>query len=766
MAVPFGFSAGDFMAAIHLVHEISTALRETDGASSQYNQTIGQLQGLERLLRSVQSAYSADVDPQQLEMLQLLGHQCHIPLNKFFSKIKTLEPSLGSLGMKNDRIFDRAKRAARKVKWGVQIRKEVSELNAAMGGWINAINMQLLLINFERQEKAGSPLETSLQPLDVLNSEMNSFQNHLDARFGSLATTTTVDNIAQTLQDMRLEAVNDRNTQMDTIRKHIENHMGRFDTGLSQQVLESIKLLDSKVEEHLARSIISTTPNTAMPSPVFRPFIPADPRLSFQDNTAMQRVEDQLAAQTRLLQRLEKRDMNPQSANPLFGIKSNGMIQSAQRTIRQSIQTMLSFFGAGVNALLMKLCIALPVIQHILRTLRVLPLLISIPISDSILFEDALGRIVHLPYVHFRHYAVFMARLRCEFENVPGEQKVLLEQFRIFRRKHFDEFLTKDNWDSAVRPGSKIAMSIQLDSYDDEGVACPRCENIRTDMNTKDLSQCTVCGLSWTLQKFNLLDMLSNANRVHEATSSTSLQRDTFEVAENVSSSSSTSSPNHLEAALPSRVNEGIESFKMVHIQSQNASAQPYQPRGFRDFTVDFALCAMIQQSIPPRQGSIYMFWREDSPQIVKIGASRRAVEELLRGLNRSCGKEYVYDEELYKGTKMVVPFAPQVERLIFTELKNYRIRIECSGCSKSRQEAAAKLPGKYSRMRNTATTGKVYHRQWFCVSKGHALKVFQKWKAWIMLDPYMENVYGEWVLKPSFLANTSGICRPLTIED
>jgi hypothetical protein len=610
---------------------------------------------------------------------------------------------------------------------------------------------------------------------------MNSFQNHLGARLDSLATTTSVENIAQTLRDMRLEAVSDRNAQMDTIRKYMENHMGRFDTGLSQQVLESIKLLDSKVKEHLARSIISTTQNTAMPSPVFRPLIPADPRSSFQDNTAMQRVEHQLAAQTRLLQRLEKRDMNPQSADPLPGIKSNGMIQSAQHTIRQSIQTMLSFFGAGVNALLMKLCIALPVIQHILRTLRVLPLLISIPISDSILFEDALGRIVHLPYVHFRHHAVFMARLRCEFKNVPGEQKVLLEQFRIFRRKCFDEFLTKDNWDSAVRPGSKIAMSIQLDSYDDEGVACPRCENIRTDMNTKDLSQwyvssllsklilttrSTVCGLSWTLQKFNLLDMLSNANRVHEATSSTSLQRDTFEVAENVSSSSSTSSPNHLEAALPSRVNEGIESFKMVHIQSQNASAQPYQPRGFRDFTVDSALCEMIQQSIPPRQGSIYMFWREDSPQIVKIGASRRAVEELLRGWNRSCGKEYVYDQELYKGTKMVVPFAPQVERLIFTELKNYRIRIECSGCSKSRQEAAAKPIGKYSRMRNTATTGKVYHREWFCVSKRHALKVFQKWKAWIMLDPYMENVHGEWVLKRSFLANTSAICQPLTMED
>jgi len=147
MAVPFGFSAGDFMAAIHLVHKVNTALRETDGASSQYNQTISELQGLEGLLRGVQSAYSADVDPQQLDKLQLLGHQCYIPLNTFLSKIKALEPSLGNLGTRSDRIIDRTKRTARKVHWGLQVKKELSELTAAMGPQINVINMQLLLIN-------------------------------------------------------------------------------------------------------------------------------------------------------------------------------------------------------------------------------------------------------------------------------------------------------------------------------------------------------------------------------------------------------------------------------------------------------------------------------------------------------------------------------------------------------------------------------------------------------------------------------------------
>jgi hypothetical protein len=50
------------------------------------------------LLRSVQSAHSADVDPQHLNTLQLLGHECYIPLDKFFSRVKFLEPSLGNLG--------------------------------------------------------------------------------------------------------------------------------------------------------------------------------------------------------------------------------------------------------------------------------------------------------------------------------------------------------------------------------------------------------------------------------------------------------------------------------------------------------------------------------------------------------------------------------------------------------------------------------------------------------------------------------------------
>ena len=123
MAVPFDFSAGDFMKAIHLVHRISTALRETDGASSQYNLAIAQLQSLEGLLRSVQSAHTSDVDPQHLDRLQMLGRGCYIPLNKFFSEISTLEPSLGNLTIGSDRIIHKAKKTKAKLQWGLRMEK-------------------------------------------------------------------------------------------------------------------------------------------------------------------------------------------------------------------------------------------------------------------------------------------------------------------------------------------------------------------------------------------------------------------------------------------------------------------------------------------------------------------------------------------------------------------------------------------------------------------------------------------------------------------
>lgn len=56
MAAPgFGFSVGDFTAAIQLAVKIAKAFRETTGAPAQFQQAALELEGIAVLLRSVQS---------------------------------------------------------------------------------------------------------------------------------------------------------------------------------------------------------------------------------------------------------------------------------------------------------------------------------------------------------------------------------------------------------------------------------------------------------------------------------------------------------------------------------------------------------------------------------------------------------------------------------------------------------------------------------------------------------------------------------------
>jgi hypothetical protein len=616
--------------------------------------------------------------------------------------------------------------------------------------------------------------------LHSLNSQMENSQNSLDIQINSLATSTSVDNVLRALRDMRLEAANDRNTQLDIIRKDIGNQMGCFDTKSSERVLRSIELLNSRIEDHFARSRISPAQNTALPSPVLRPCMPVDPGLLCHDHNAMQRVEEQLATHTQLLQLLTERDLRPQSSGSMLHENDNGMIRDCQRTIKQSIEVMLSLFKAGVNALLLKLWIALPFVQHILRALRAPPLLVSVPIADFILFEDALGRIAHLPYLHFRHHAVFMARLRCEFKNVPGEKKVLLEQFRIFSQKHCNNFLTEDNWEHAVEPGSKIAMSILLNSHGSKGDICPRCGTIKTEMDAADLSKwyvsslmnklmltsrSTVCELNWALQKSRPILTSLSTERFNEVISAPTLAQDVFEVAENESSSSSTSSPDPPEVTVPLVDNDDIKSFKMVHIQLLNERAdreaisltprflettfpfwesRSYQPASYERLTVDSALMEIIQSLHlygPNRSGSIYICWYEGSPQILRIGRTTRNVEQRLLHWRNKCRVQYISDPYLYNGTAMETSFVAHVERLIHVELKNYRMDVFCEGCGKT-------------------------HTELFRVSKEPVLKVFQKWKDWVAREPYMSTGNGRWMLKPSFLAHAREICRPLAMKE
>ncbi|EXJ76644.1 uncharacterized protein A1O5_01152 [Cladophialophora psammophila CBS 110553] len=94
--------------------------------------------------------------------------------------------------------------------------------------------------------------------------------------------------------------------------------------------------------------------------------------------------------------------------------------------------------------------------------------------SDSILFEDALGRAITLPYQWFRHWEAFEGLLRAEFKGVPGESKVLEGQYHLIDIKRPEALIKREDWHRSVFPGSSVTMLMIISQIRWQGGLCPR----------------------------------------------------------------------------------------------------------------------------------------------------------------------------------------------------------------------------------------------------------------------------------------------------
>ena len=94
-------------------------------------------------------------------------------------------------------------------------------------------------------------------------------------------------------------------------------------------------------------------------------------------------------------------------------------------------------------------------------------------IEDSIHFTDALGRGHYLQYQWFKHWDVFESMLKCEFQNLPGEKRVLNGEYQILDARRGIN-IDRRKWNSQVFPGSDIDMCmIVRGNVFSEGL-CPR----------------------------------------------------------------------------------------------------------------------------------------------------------------------------------------------------------------------------------------------------------------------------------------------------
>jgi hypothetical protein len=133
----FGWSASDIVAAINLLHKVGVALRESGGASSEYQDTVAFLQTLSWTLQHISTLQNVGHDPGFSENLQIHCEQLRVPLEAFLSDIKgRFGPSLGC-----DTKWYNLVPASRKLRWALSISRKVKELQLRILGPMTAIGM-------------------------------------------------------------------------------------------------------------------------------------------------------------------------------------------------------------------------------------------------------------------------------------------------------------------------------------------------------------------------------------------------------------------------------------------------------------------------------------------------------------------------------------------------------------------------------------------------------------------------------------------------
>lgn len=149
----FGFSAGDFIAALELVATVIDALRESGGVTSEYREIVRQLYspGSTSSLFALIRVKRLDVDPAQnaeLISLQQAAAQCQRTIDNFWKKVQKYQRHLRAGGSSS-----RLKDGWMKIQWAVCKKEDLARFKADLVGHTESI--QLLLTAMQMYESVS-----------------------------------------------------------------------------------------------------------------------------------------------------------------------------------------------------------------------------------------------------------------------------------------------------------------------------------------------------------------------------------------------------------------------------------------------------------------------------------------------------------------------------------------------------------------------------------------------------------------------------------
>ena len=125
----FGWSAGDIVAALNLLHKVVLALKDAGGASSDYQDVSSFLNVLTVTLQHLKVLQAAPLNLDLAKSLRDLCEQVQGPLTSFCERIRTsFERDLGA-----DSTRLKLLTASRKLQWAFSTSKKVKDLREDWG---------------------------------------------------------------------------------------------------------------------------------------------------------------------------------------------------------------------------------------------------------------------------------------------------------------------------------------------------------------------------------------------------------------------------------------------------------------------------------------------------------------------------------------------------------------------------------------------------------------------------------------------------------
>lgn len=159
MAVPFGFSAGDFIAAIGLVSDIISAIREADGATADFGDLMTGLRSLENAFITIKQCNLEPSSPGYSSAMQAVA-DCRRCISTFLQKISKYQ----SLSTENSSLRDQIT----KVKWALCHQKDVDKLRDKLNTLTSALSLLLTAIRLEHGNTSTEQFNKQLEKLSEL----------------------------------------------------------------------------------------------------------------------------------------------------------------------------------------------------------------------------------------------------------------------------------------------------------------------------------------------------------------------------------------------------------------------------------------------------------------------------------------------------------------------------------------------------------------------------------------------------------------------